>query len=373
MGDAVNTVYRNTVHGSSLFYNGRGVYSIMDGARVEIQYIGTQQGKEQRTDVVNCNCEKTGHEKRFSVMARITQEMHHRQRMMEYRKGHSISETAIRYQTSEKTVKKWWKRWDGSPGSLEDRSRRPNGSPGKSTPEELRKVRRMLKKHRWQDLLLAYQELCQRHGYTRSYGGFKRIAGQLRAAKPKKERRRKLRPYQRAAYPGQKIQMDVKYVPSACIANGNKYYQFTAVDECTRWTYREMYDEHSTFSAQDFLRKLIDAAPFPIREIQTDNGTEFTNALLVVHAKHKTLFEEALETMGIIYHRIRIATPRHNGKVERQHRTDTMRFYGRLRMYNLEDGRRQLAVYQTKSNDHIKTCLNMRSPNDVLADYLAIM
>lgn len=306
-------------------------------------------------------------------MKRISQEAYHRQRMMKYRQGHSISETALRYKTSEKTVKKWWGRWDGTPISLEDRSRRPKSSPRQSGPDELRHVRRVLKKHRWQDLLLAYQELRERWEYTRSYGGFKRIAAKLKGEKPAKKKAYKPKPYRRADYPGQKIQVDVMFVPAACVANGEKYYQFTAVDECTRWTFREMYDEHSTFSAHDFLMKLINAAPFPIREIQTDNGTEFTNALLVVKAKHKTMFEEALAQMGILYHRIRIATPRHNGKVERQHRTDAMRFYDRLRMYSLADGRRQLAIYQRKSNDHIKTCLNMRSPNQVLRDYLAVM
>lgn len=223
------------------------------------------------------------------------------------------------------------------------------------------------------DLLLAFQELRERRGYTRSYGSFKRIAAKLRGAKPKKKKARKNKPYQRATYPGQKLQLDVKYVPTACVADGQKYYQFTAVDECTRWTYREMYAEHSTHSAHDFLFKLIKKALFPIREIQTDNGTEFTNALLVIKAKHKTMFEEALAEMGIRYHRIRIATPRHNGKVERRHRTDGLRFYDSLRMYSLADGRKQLALYQRKSNDHIMTCLGMRSPNQVLADYLAVM
>jgi transposase InsO family protein len=231
----------------------------------------------------------------------------------------------------------------------------------------------MLKKHDWSDLLLAYQELTARHGYERSYGGFKRIASRLKADKSAKKKRRTNMPYQRAAYPGQKLQLDVKFVPAKCVADGEKYYQFTAKDECTRWTYREMYAEHSTYSAHDFLMKLVEKTPFPIREIQTDNGTEFTNALLVVKARHKTMFEEALEEMGILYHRIRIATPRHNGKVERQHRTDTLRFYRHLRMYSLEDGRKQLAVYQRKSNDFIMTCLGLRSPNQVLADYLAVM
>lgn len=306
-------------------------------------------------------------------MGRITQEAQGRQRMMKYRAHHTLEETAIRYRVSRKTVVKWWKRWDGSAGSLESRSRRPHRTRGAHSEETLRKIRHVLKKHRWSDVLLSYQEMRERHGYEGSYGGFKRICAKLKGAKPKRRAKRKPKPYQRAEYPGQKVQVDVKYVPKACVVNGEKYYQFTAKDECTRWTYRQMYAEHSTHSAHAFLLELLRAAPFPIRAIQTDNGAEFTNALLVTKAKHKTMFEEALCEMGIVYHRIRIATPRHNGKVERQHRTDTERFYSRLRMYSLEDGRRQLAVYQRKSNDYIMTCLGLRSPNEVLGDYLAVM
>ena len=88
---------------------------------------------------------------------------------------------------------------------------------------------------------------------------------------------------------------------------------------------------------------------------------------------HKSLFEQALEDLGIIYHRIRIATPRHNGKVERQHRIDEKRFYKKIKMYNLNDGRKQLTVYNTKSNNISKVCLNYKSPNKILADYLGVM
>ena len=306
-------------------------------------------------------------------MEMIPQIAYARQRMMKYRRNHTVAETAIRFGWSEKTVKKWWSRWDGSPASLVNRSRRPKRQPRGTPPEILKRIRRVMKKHSWQDVLLAYQQMRERWGYTGSYGGFKRIVAKLKGVKPKKKTVKKPNAFPCAQYPGQKVQIDVKYVPSTCVADGRKYYQFTAVDECTRWTFREMYDEHSSYSARDFLVKLILAAPFPIRLVQTDNGTEFTNALLVVKAKHKTLFEEALEVMGIEYHRIRIATPQHNGKVERQHRTDEMRFYSRMRMYSLADGRKQLAIYQRVSNGYIKTCLNLRSPNAVLADYLAVM
>lgn len=304
-------------------------------------------------------------------MDSVTQKGHARQREIAYAQKNGVVEASIRYNVSRKTIYKWMHRYDGTVGSLEDRPRTPQHSPKAQKPWELKLVKRYSKKYP-DDLLLAYEK-AKKYGYTRSYGCFKRTARKLREVPVKAHKKRKNKLYQRAAYPGEKMQLDVKFVPSYCVADGKKYYQYTAKDECTRWTFREMYDEHSTYSARDFLEKLVRAAPFPIRMIQTDNGTEWTNALLVTKSKHKTLFEEGLEEMGILYHRIRIATPRHNGKVERQHRIDELRFYKHMRMYSLEDGRRQLQKYQRESNDHIMTCLNMRSPNQVLADYLYVM
>ena len=307
-------------------------------------------------------------------MSILSQQKYQRQRMVKYAMNHPVTDTAIRYHVSRKTVYKWLARYDGTPDSLVDQSHRPHNSPRQHTEKELRQIRRRVKKHKWQDLILAYQELVEKDGYTRSYGGFKRIVQKLKAQKPKKvKRKRKPKPYKRADYPGQKIQLDVKFVPSYCVVDGKKYYQYTAIDECTRWTFREMYDEHSTYSSKQFLEKLIQKAPFPIREIQTDNGAEFTNRLIVTKSKHLTIFEDLLLELGIIYHRIQIATPRHNGKVERQHRIDEARFYKNMKMYSLEDGRKQLAVYQRKSNTYIKTCLGMKSPNQVLEMYLGVM
>lgn len=305
-------------------------------------------------------------------MDMVTQEAYHRQRMVAYYNVHGGTKTAIRYKISRKTVYKWVRRYDGSVESLQDRSHRPHSHPNQHTQDELDMIRRAIRRNGRKDLLLTFQRLRDK-GYSRHYGSFKRVVNRLFKQPKKRKAKKKPKPYQRAEYPGQKVQIDVKYVPSRCVADGRKYYQFTAKDECTRFTFREMYDEVSTYSAKEFLMKLVTNPYLPIREVQTDNGTEFTNALIAVKAKHKTLFEEALEKMGIIYHRIRIATPRHNGKVERQHRTDEQRFYDKMRMYDLADGRKQLARYQAKSNDYIMTCLNFRSPNEVLADYLAVM
>ena len=302
----------------------------------------------------------------------LSQMKHFRQRIIKYLEKHTVTEASIRFKISRKTIYKWKNRYDGTLESLEDRSHRPHNSPKAHSEKELKLIRRLAKKHNWTDLILIYQELKERYNYQRSYGGLKQVIAKMKKNKAKKKNKKKPKPYKRAAYIGQKVQIDVKFVPSECVTDGKKYYEYIAVDECSRWAYRQMYDEHSTYSSYKFLLELIKAAPFQIREIQTDNGTEFTKALLSKNPE-KTIFEQELEKLGIIYHRIRVATPRHNGKVERQNRQDGERFYSKMKMYNLTDGRKQLSAYQRKSNNYIKTCLNMKSPNQVIEEYLGVM
>ena len=183
-------------------------------------------------------------------MDRITQEAYYRrQRVLKYAAKHGGTKAAERYRMSRKTVHKWKRRYDGTVESLKNRSRAPLHSPLKQSDWEIQLVQRYAKKYP-RDLLLGYEK-AQKSGYVRSYGCFKRTASKLRPPE-KKKRARQNKPYERAAYPGQKLQVDVKFVPSYCVANGQKYYQFTAKDECTRWTYREMYEEHSTHSALHF-------------------------------------------------------------------------------------------------------------------------
>ena len=311
-------------------------------------------------------------------MGKIPQEAQWRQQVMEYFKNHmhTGTKTAIRYHISRKTLYKWWKRWDGNPESLIDRSRRPHKTREGHNEHWLKIIRRLCKKHRRQDIIAAYQEAVERYSYPLTYQTFKRKERAMLEGKKSKRRKRKDKPYQRAAYPGQKVQIDVKYVPGECVAGSNggkKYYVYIAVDECSRWTYRQMYEEHSTYSSDLFLQSLVRNAPFQIRMVQTDNGSEFTKQLLTDNKGDLTLFELRMKEYGILYHRIRPATPRHNGKVERQNRLDQDRFYDLLKMYSLEDGRRQLAVYQKKSNAIWKQCLGMKSPNEIIEKYLGIM
>ena len=305
-------------------------------------------------------------------MSIITSEARFRQRVLKYSLKYGVTKASNRFRRSRQAIYEWRAKWDGkSWESLVEKSHRPHHHPAEHTPEEKEMILRRYPRYK-DDMMMLWNSL-RKNGYTRSYTSLVRVVRKWVQPEIQKRTARKNKPYMRAEYPGQKLQVDVKYVPSYCVTNGQKYYQYTAVDECTRWTYREMYNEHSTYSSAQFLANLIKKCPFPIREIQTDNGSEFTNALLQKNCDHKSLFENLLDQCGIIYHRIRVATPRHNGKVERQHRIDEARFYKKMRMYCLEDGRKQLEKYNSRSNDIPKICLNFHSPNEVLADYLAIM
>lgn len=301
----------------------------------------------------------------------LTSSAHFRQRVIKRSYKYGVTEASRYYHVSRNAIYEWRAKYDGkSWKSLVDKSHRPHHHPNEHTQEE----KDMILRHypRYKDDMIMLWDALRKKGYTRCYTSMVRVVNKWIKPEIKKKQTKKPQPYQRADYPGQKVQVDVKFVPTYCVVCGQKYYQYTAVDECTRWTFREMYDEHSTYSSVDFLKKLIINCPFPIREIQTDNGTEWTRALISNDGK-PSLFEAALEKCDIKYHRIRVATPRHNGKVERQHRTDELRFYKKMRMFSLDDGRKQLAKYNKKSNNIPKICLNFLTPNEMLNKYLGVM
>lgn len=282
-----------------------------------------------------------------------------------------VTKAAWYYHVSRKTIYVWREKYDGTWQSLMDQSRRPHHHPKEHTVDEKTAILKAYPYYK--DDLIRLWDSIREKGYTRSYYSMVRVINKWLKPEKKAAIRKKGKPYKRAEYPGQKVQVDVKFVPSESNSGPEKLYQYTAVDECTRWTFRWMYDEHSTYSSTDFLERMIEAFPVPIHEIQTDNGAEFTKALLTKDPTQKSLFEERLELYGIKYHRIRVATPRHNGKVERQHREDQKRFYNKHRMYNLYDGLKQLISYNKLSNNIPKICLGFQTPNEIMQLYLGVM
>jgi transposase InsO family protein len=269
-----------------------------------------------------------------------------------------------------KTAYDWQYKWDGSWQSMVAKSHRPHTHPKQHRPEEIALMVTITREKGFLPPLLMFQELIER-GYTRSYGGMKRFM-RRHFAKPATPlvRPEKPKAYDGGKFPGERVQLDVKYVPKVCL-HGEKLYQFTAVDEYSRWCFREIYAELSDQSAKDFLKKLIKAAPFKIREAQTDNGHEWTNALFGYKVYSPTRFEEELKRQNIKYRRIRAGTPKHNGRVERQHGLDMKRFYKNLKLVSLEDARQKVSSYNSWSNTRIKTCLNFRSPIHTIAEFAA--
>ena len=133
------------------------------------------------------------------------------------------------------------------------RSRRPHHHPREHTPEEYELIRRHYPYYK-DDKIRLWDKLREK-GYTRCYKSMLRVIRRMNLkVSPDKRKEYKPKPYAKAEYPGQKMQVDVKYVPTSCVVNGKKYYQYTAVDECARWCFREMYEEHSTASSLDFMK-----------------------------------------------------------------------------------------------------------------------
>ena len=73
-----------------------------------------------------------------------------------------------------------------------------------------------------------------------------------------------------------KWQMDVKYVPAACYSgkDGEKFYQYTMIDEASRERFIHPYREQSGYSSVDFAKRAIAYFGYAPETIQTDNGSE---------------------------------------------------------------------------------------------------
>lgn len=302
----------------------------------------------------------------------ITQDMRFRQAVIEYSYKHGVTKAAIRYKTSRQNIYRWRKKYDGTVQSLVDRSHRPHSHPNQHTAEEIKLIQDMRRRNPHAGLVVFWVKLKQR-GYTRSISGLYRVLRRLGGAPVKpKNPKYVAKPYEQMQYPGQRGQIDVKYVPSVCLvgeAQGEKYYQYTFIDEYSRFRYLEAFEEHNTYTSTQFLKHVIEKFPYAIECIQTDNGMEFTNKFNSKETKRKTLFEKTLQDMGIQHKLIRPFTPRHNGKVERSHRKDNEEFYAIRTFYSFADLKAQLAVRQRQYNNFPMRPLNWKSPKEILFSF----
>lgn len=216
-----------------------------------------------------------------------------------------------------------------------------------------------------------------KNGYTRSITSLYRVMQRLGIYEktPSKKKKYIPKPYEQMTHPGERIQIDVKYVPLNCLTKeikerDGRYYQYTAIDEYTRQRVLWASKEHSTFASAQFLDIVINKFKYKIECIQTDNGFEFTNKLNVNRREEKTMFEIKLEELGIRHKLIRPRTPRHNGKVERSHRKDQERFYYKRIFVSFEDFKEKLRHWTREYNNFPMKPLNWKSPNEKYLEFI---
>lgn len=308
-------------------------------------------------------------------MNSITQDILYKQSVVKYSLKYGVTKAAIKFKMHRKTIYRWIEKYDGTPASLRNKSRRPHSHPAQHTEEEIKKIKDYKYKNEETGLVVLWIKL-RRAGYTRSITSLYRVMQRLGIYNkaPSKKKEYEPKPYQQMTYPGERVQIDVKYVPAKSLTKevkekDGRYYQYTAIDEYTRQRVLWGSREHSTYASVEFLKVIIKKFKYKIECIQTDNGSEFTNRLTTYRDK-KTIFEKALKEQGIEHKLIKPKTPRHNGKVERSHRKDQERFYYNKVFCSFEDFKNRLKYWEKEYNNFPMKPLNWLSPNEKYLEYI---
>lgn len=309
-------------------------------------------------------------------MNSITQDILYKQSVVEYSYKHGVTKAAIKYKKHRKTIYRWREKYDGTAKSLLNKSRKPHSHPRQHTEEEIKKIKDYKYKNKDTGLVVLWIKL-KRAGYTRSITSLYRVMQRLGIYNkaPSKKKGYEPKPYQQMTHPGERVQIDVKYVPSKCLTKeikerDGRYYQYTAIDEYTRQRVLWASKEHSTYASTEFLKIVQKKLKYKIECVQTDNGFEFTNRLNSQETNKKTKFEESLREAGIEHKLIKPKTPRHNGKVERSHRKDQERFYYNKVFCSFEDFKNRLKYWEKEYNNFPMKPLKWLSPNEKYLEYV---
>ena len=286
----------------------------------------------------------------------------------------SVNFITRKYHCSKASLMRWNKLFDGTMESLKDKSHKPHSKhPNAHTDNELLNIKALIKRNPNIGLNELYTKLVTKYSYTRHYASLYRILRTIGFYKTVIQNPIKKyipKTYHTPACVGEKWQMDVKYIPRDCNANSAddfKYFQYTVIDEASRKRFIYPYKEQSSYSTCDFIRRSIEFFGYKPKSIQTDNGFEFT---YFKDTKRTHPVDILLKGLKIEHKHIKPRTPRHNGKVERSHRTDSERFYRFLKFYSFEDLISQMKKYLYRSNNILSSVLNWKSPNQKEAELI---
>jgi transposase InsO family protein len=273
--------------------------------------------------------------------------------VLEYARTHGLAAAGRHYGLSSRTVRRWRVRWRvlGLAGLV---PRYPRRRRRRLTPEVVELIR-----HARQELAYGASRtrlwLFRVHQVRLAMGTIQRVFGELgvpRLRRTRKRAPRQLKLFEKAE-PGESVQVDVKYVKIA----GRWAFQYTALDDCTRFRVLRLYPRLTPACSLAFLSELRRAFPFPIRRLQCDNGREFPLA-----------FALAVEQVGIRHRYIRPRRPQQNGKVERSHRIDHEEFWSRQPFPDFDAAATALRAWETRYNyGRFSLALKGQTPAEKLA------
>ena len=255
----------------------------------------------------------------------LTEQAKQRIKILDWHKAHdkNSSLTARHFGIGRMTLFRWQKRVEkfGLLG-LNESSRKPKRSRLPITPWPI--VARIVALRKqypaWSKHKLA--AIVKREGLQCSESTVGRILkrkGLIDKKISKKKRKSALHP--RMRFPrglrihmeGQMIQIDTKYI---MLVGGNKFYQFTAIDVLSKQRVLRVYSSQSSRNGALFLKECLDSFPFPILNVQTDNGAPFLKE-----------FDALCKKINLPHYFIEPRKPKQNSYVEISHGADEREFY----------------------------------------------
>lgn len=235
----------------------------------------------------------------------------------------NVSSTCRYFGISRPTFYRWLSRYEefGEEG-LRDGSSRPKHCPHETNADVVGKIMYLRQHYHFGPYKISMY-LKRYHDIDISKSGVWRILhrldlGRLPASQRHKAYDRRWKRYEKPL-PGHRVQIDVKFIEPIAGQRAKRFYQYTAIDDCTRIRVLRIYPKNNQQSAIRFLDYVLEKLPFQVEVIQTDNGSEFQAG-----------FHWHVLDRGIHHVYIKPRTPRLNGKVERSHRIDAEEFYRML-------------------------------------------
>jgi transposase InsO family protein len=280
-----------------------------------------------------------------------------RRAVIEYVQLHGIKPASRYFGLARHTVRRWWRGWqrDGELGLV---PRYPTRRRRRISDEVIALIRRARTEHEYGAgrTRIWLDRVHQVRVTTQTIQRVFRDLGLPYLVKTRRRRPKQLKLFEKER-PGDSVQVDVKVVTQGRV----KWFQYTAIDDCTRLRVLRLYRRQNQRSSLAFLRELRDAFPFSVRKIQVDNGTEFPLA-----------FALSCQELGVRVRCIRPRRPEQNGKVERSHRIDDEEFWTRYGGKDFDEAVGQLAAWEYRYNhERFSMALNGRTPMEKLAAILA--